>query len=248
MIVEFIGVGEAFEPQLGNASYLIRSETNFLVDCGYGVPAKLFSAHPDPNSINAIYITHFHADHAFGIPALLNRWNEDSRKKPVTIIGQAGIQKYINQVIDLGYPSSRRHLGYELNYIETTDDVNFNELKLSFAKTDHTLSNYAIKVENKGISLGISGDGGLTEATRTLFQDCHTLIHEAFGFEKAKKGHASAVSVIDYAKSLPKLKVLALVHIQREERIFHAEDYKMLNEQLPFHIMVPEPGEVISFT
>lgn len=248
MLIEFIGVGEAFEPEIGSASYLLHSETKLLIDCGFGTPAFLFAHHNDMSEIDALYLTHFHADHTFGVPPLLNRFAVEGRTKPLTVIGQPGTKQYLSQVIDLGYPNCLRKLTFPLNYIETTDELPFNELRLSFAKSDHKQSNYALKVEKSGISLGLSGDGGLTDSTKTLFHDCHYLIHEAFGFDEAIDGHTTAKVVMEYAKSLPRLKVLALVHIQRDERIHRKEDFKMLNEQVPFHVMIPKPGEIISLS
>jgi len=246
MEVTFIGVGEAFEPQLGNSSYLIQSESCLLVDCGYAVPANLFSTTDDPNVIDAIYITHFHADHTFGIPAVLNRWNEDDREKPLAIIGQHGVQKYLNEIIDLGYSSCRKRLKYEVRYIETVEDCVFNEWNFSFAKTDHGKSNYAIRITEGNVSLGISGDGGLTDDTRSLFQPCQYLIHEAFGFEEAMKGHTTAREVIEYAHTMPELKLLALVHLQRDERISRTTDYQKINESETFEVTIPSPGDVIT--
>lgn len=249
MFVEFIGVGEAFEPEIGNSSFLVSSEeTKLLIDCGYGTLAKLFPYHKSCDEIDALYITHFHADHTFGIPPLLNRWKIMGRTKPLTIIGQPGTENYINQVIDLGYPNCRNNLSFPLQFAESAYVALLNELKLLFAKSDHKTTNYGIKVVKGGISLGISGDGGLTESSKNLFHDCQYLIHEAFGFVEAVEGHATALKVIEYAKTLPRLKVLALVHIQREERVFRNEDFKMLNEQVPFHVMIPRPGEIITLS
>lgn len=245
MKIQFVGVGEAFEPDLGNTSYLLRSESTLLIDCGYAVPRNLFTIEGNPNAIDAAYFTHFHADHTFGVPALINRWNEDGRNKPLTIIGQQGIREYINQVIDLGYSSCRKNLNYELNYVETTKEYRFNELVLSFAKTDHGKSNYAIKISKGNVSLGISGDGGLTTDTRSLFQNCQYLIHEAFGYEDAVKGHTTALEVLEYARTIQQLKVLALVHIQRHEREERAVDYSKLDERVTFKVMIPNPEDII---
>ncbi|NGX41957.1 MAG: Ribonuclease Z [Chlamydiae bacterium] len=245
MELECIGVGEAFEPQLGNTSFLLHSETNLLIDCGYAVPRNLFSRNYPPDLIDALYVTHFHADHFFGVPAMVYRWQEEGRKKPLTIIGQPGTKSLINRTIDLGYPSCRSKLDFELKYLETTDPVALNELSLSFAQTDHSMKNYAIKITKGKSSIGISGDGGLTTKTRDLFQDCTVLVHEAYTYDRAIQGHTYALDIVAFAKGLPTLQTLALVHIQRDERANRLSEFTALQKDVPFKLLAPEPGERI---
>lgn len=246
MKLEFIGVGEAFEPKLGNASYLLHSETKLLVDCGYAVPRNFFSKGYPPDFVDAIYITHFHADHFFGIPALVTRWHEDGRKKPLRIIGQPGTETHINQAIDLGYPNCRSKLPFALHYQESTSPLKLNELNLSFAPTDHLMKNYAITIAKENLSIGISGDGGLTDETGDLFKNCRLLIHETYKYDQTILGHTCALELVDFAKTLPRLLTLALVHIQRDERVSRSEAFKALQKDVPFNLMIPGPGDEIS--
>lgn len=245
MEIEFIGVGEAFDPQWGNASYLIHSETKLLIDCGYAVPRNLFARGYSCEFIDAIYFTHFHADHCFGIAPLIGRWNGDNRQKPLTIIGQPGTEEHINQVIDLGYRNTRSRLKFELNYIESTSELELNELALSFARTDHSMPNYAINIGREDVHIGIGGDGGLTKESMDLYHNCQVLVHEAFGFDEAPKGHTDAKEVLRFAKTLPSLETLALVHLHRDVRKTQLSDFVDLGNDLPFELLIPEPGDVI---
>lgn len=245
MKLEFIGVGEAFDPEIGNTSVLVHSETKLLIDCGYAVPRNVFAKNLDPDYIDAIYITHFHADHIFGLPPLFVRLLEEGRTKPLTIIGQDEIQQRVETIFDLAYKSLRKKLSYKLEYIETTEPIQFNELKLSFADTAHGVLNYAIRIEAGNKIVGISGDGELTTSSRKLFSDCSVVVHDAFKLEESIHGHANARDLISFADENSAIKKLVLVHLQRNERKKRLEEYKKLGDGKSYQVLVPEVYQVI---
>ena len=76
MKVVFIGVGEAGDENYPNNSSIILSDTKLLLDCGFAVPQQLWRYNADQDLVDAIYISHMHADHYFGIPVLLIRMLE----------------------------------------------------------------------------------------------------------------------------------------------------------------------------
>lgn len=245
MKLEFIGVGEAFDPEIGNTSILVHSDTKLLIDCGYAVPRNLFTKNFAADFIDAIYITHFHADHVFGLPALFVRLLEDKRTKPLTIIGQDGTQERVETIFDLAYKTLRKKLSYKIEYIETTDSLIFNELDLSFADTAHGLINYAIRIKAGEKIVGVSGDGELTTSSRKLFSDCHVVVHDAFNYDASIHGHANACDLITFADSLEKLKKLAFVHLQRNERIEKITRFRALGQGKKYEVIVPEAYDVI---
>ncbi len=82
MKVEFVGVGEAFDETLPNNSQILQwGDSRLLIDCGYSIPHAFWKHHPDSEYLDAIYISHRHADHYFGLPSILVRMAEDGRKK-----------------------------------------------------------------------------------------------------------------------------------------------------------------------
>lgn len=246
MYLKFIGVGEAFDPEKGTSCYLLKSNRKtLLIDCGYACLAELHASVNSVDEIDAIYFTHFHADHLFGIVPLLAAWKAWGRSAPLTLIGQPGIKNRIIALMELGYPGSYEKLVFPIEYIETTDPVALDGNKLAFAASDHSLENYAVKISSGDQSIGFSGDGALNERTKALFQDCRYLVHEAFGMETAIEGHTTAKEVIQFARTLPFLQSLALVHIQKDERTKRLEEFKQLGSGESFEIYLPEPGSVL---
>ena len=195
--------------------------------------------------LDAIYLTHFHADHTFGLPPTLLHIANCSRQRPLKIIGQPGLKKYIQNLFNVGYSGLLRKLPFCIEYIETTTDYTLNELNLSFALTDHSSKNYAIKVSDGSKKIAISGDGQLTDSSKDLFSDVSLLIHEAFMFDGNFAGHSSAVEVVEFAKSISSLKKLALVHICRKELIMVENNIATLSKSLDAELLLPSPGDQI---
>lgn len=218
MKIIFLGVGEAFDENFPNNSHLIVSEkTNLLLDCGCTTPIQLWKFNDDQSFLDAVYISHSHADHYFGIPALLYRMREEERRKPLAIICQD--KKIIKDIIDYGYKGLYSKLGFDINFIEIEESqtIQFNDLKLLFAPTTHSASNFAIKIDDGKKSLCYSGDGGFNEKTEELYKNSDLVIHEAYFYDEKKIGHGCITDLIKMAER-NNIKCLALTHIHRNLR------------------------------
>ena len=78
MKVIFLGNGEAFDERYPNHSHLVLSDkTALMLDCGDSAVRQIWKYTKDHSLIDALYITHRHSDHLFGIPALLGRMLEE---------------------------------------------------------------------------------------------------------------------------------------------------------------------------
>jgi ribonuclease BN (tRNA processing enzyme) len=66
-------------------------------------PIQLMRAGVNPKEIDVIYLTHLHADHTFGIAALLLICWQEGRKKPLFMIGPSRIKNYVKSLMELGY-------------------------------------------------------------------------------------------------------------------------------------------------
>jgi len=250
--VVFLGVGEAFDETLPNTSILIRfgaenSPVTLLLDCGFTAPPRLWKEALEPDSADAIWISHFHGDHALGLPPLLVRAWEEGRSKPLLILGQTGISAFTRKALDLAYPGFYEKLAFPITFTEIEPGGNVALLGLTFstAETNHSQRNLAMRIDAREKSIYYSGDGRPTTESMLLAQDCHLIIHEAFHMKTELPTHGSVTGSIDMAKRSG-TSHLALVHIQRKARAQVIENLERLRDLAgSIQVMIPEPGDTI---
>jgi ribonuclease Z len=85
--ITFLGTSASVPTKDRNVSSVLLEYEGWklLFDCGEGTQRQLMRAGKSPVSIDAIFITHFHGDHVFGLPGLLNTMELNGRQKPLLI-------------------------------------------------------------------------------------------------------------------------------------------------------------------
>lgn len=239
MRVTYLGVGEAFDSELANTSLLVETaRSTILLDCGYSVPQQFWKHVQDPEKLDAVYLTHQHADHYLGIPALLVRFFEDGRKKPLVVCGHPALAEAASGLLDLAFPKLRKRFAYAVKFVGFTDSLALGDATLRIAQAEHPVPNCAVRVEASGKALCYSGDGIPTPATEKLFAGADLLCHEAYLRDEEKYGHGSMRAVKALAAKLG-LRQVDLVHISRRVR-------RQVKENAAFvkgWARIPEPGE-----
>lgn len=87
----------------------------YLVDCGEGTQHQLLRTRYSVMQLRAIFITHIHGDHTFGLPGLLTSASMLGRTEPLDVIAPVQVQRFINAVIE----NSDSSLSYPLNLIDS---------------------------------------------------------------------------------------------------------------------------------
>jgi len=250
MKVHFLGVGEACDPERFNTSLLILSGSKkhyILLDCGFTTPHRYFADCFDPEQLDALWISHFHGDHFFGIPLLLLRFWEMRRSKPLLLVGPDGLQEKVEMALDLAYPAFGRKLCYPLQYLPVAEAASFEAAGFFWqtAPMDHSQPCLAVRVTSEGNSLLYSGDGRPTEAVVDLARGCDLVVHEAYSVSGQTPGHGSVAGCLALARQAGCMK-LALVHVNRLERERAASEIRKLS--LPggvLKVFFPEAGETL---
>ena len=81
--------------------YLSCNGRAILFDCGEGTQLSLKKCFLSPMKIDLIAITHYHGDHYFGLPGLLQSLSYYERKDPLFITGPDGLKNAMNPVFEL---------------------------------------------------------------------------------------------------------------------------------------------------
>ena len=112
--VTFLGTGGSVpSARRSTASVLIaRGGERLLFDCGEGTQRQMQRS-LGLVQVDAIYLTHFHADHILGLPGLLKTYDLTDRRVPLTIHGPLGLRELFKSLRPL-----IGRLGFELELVE----------------------------------------------------------------------------------------------------------------------------------
>jgi ribonuclease Z len=126
-------------PHRALTSMLLRREGQlFLFDCGEGTQVNIRRLNLRWKQINAIFISHTHADHITGLPGILMLSSQVERSEPLYIIGPARIREYVE--------SSRKILEMFINYeiiIQEIEDPNTPQIV--FSHNDYLVRSFPLR-------------------------------------------------------------------------------------------------------
>jgi ribonuclease BN (tRNA processing enzyme) len=122
MKLTFIGTSDAFGAG-GRRQAAILVETasgGLLLDCAPTTGSGLAALSIPRDAIDAVVVSHFHADHFAGVPQLLlAAIYEDRRRHPLVVAGPAGVEERVRGMADaVGYPLTGRELPFALRFVE----------------------------------------------------------------------------------------------------------------------------------
>ena len=101
------------------ASAIVRHQgACVLLDCGEGTQVRIHDCGYSFKSIDAILLTHFHADHVSGLPGLLLSMSNQGRTEKVRIAGPTGVKTVVNALRIIA-----PRLPFEIEYIEIDPSV-----------------------------------------------------------------------------------------------------------------------------
>ena len=218
-----IGCGEAFDSEYGNTSFLLE-KPKILFDCGYQIPERVWKIPKINRELEAIALTHVHADHAFGVIPLLMRMGEEKRKRRLTIVGPPGIEKFLKRLFEMVYAGAySRFVTFPVQYVEVKpgDQIKLKGLKFSFEKTLHSTLNLSIRVQGKitgkPVDFAISGDGAWSKKSAAFYNGVNLLLQETYSVKPKYELHSN---LEDLTRNLKNTKIdrVGLTHFCRTER------------------------------
>lgn len=117
--VYFLGTAGALPTPNKNPSCIMirRGSDTILFDCGEGAQQQMMRARTG-FTVDAVFITHWHADHYLGLPGLVQTMSFMGRKEPLMIYGPKWIDEFVANLEGI----SRTKLGFRIIPNEIRDN------------------------------------------------------------------------------------------------------------------------------
>lgn len=198
-------------PGEATAGYLIKTEAQSIaIDMGTGSLSNLFRWQ-DPADLDALVLSHLHADHFADIFSLRLYLNFERPQKRLTVYAPKGAAAKIGSVMSAkGQEIFKKKLIFK-DISENT--VKIGKFKIAFAKMVHEISSYALRVENGSKSLVYTSDTAYNKKLVKLADDADLLLAEAtLSIDFPAAGHMSAADAGRLAGA-SRVKKLVLTHI-----------------------------------
>lgn len=242
MRIDVLGVGEAFDPHFENSSVVVTADGyRLLIDCGATVPGLVMGKYSDPDAIDAIYFTHIHPDHVFGLVPVMLNWRDDGRSKPLNILCSAQLRTHLEQLMALGFTGLGSAWPFEVVWHLIDETTTIGPFDCRFARSDHSVQNHAILLRYANKGFAYSGDGNVTVDTAALFTGADLVFQETYllRHDPLHGAHCDLETVLQMASDMPGVRFW-LYHIKRDARADMARAVQG-NEQ----VRIAVPGEII---
>jgi ribonuclease Z len=154
MELQFLGTSSGTPTKNRNVSALaLRSFTAghwSLIDCGEGTQHQILHTTLSLVSLRAIFITHIHGDHCYGLPGLLASAGMLNRVEPLFIVGPPTVRHFVECVLR----TSQLCLPYPIQFVDVehtgTIDV-LEEFMVQATELSHRVPSFAYSFTEKAV-------------------------------------------------------------------------------------------------
>ncbi|QPC46009.1 MBL fold metallo-hydrolase [Mangrovibacillus cuniculi] len=200
-------------PKAGEATtgYLLEvADKKFLIDCGSAVVSQL-QKFVDPLKLDALFLTHHHADHSADVGALQHVFIIQKAlghsKDIFPIYAEENGYKYFDDLTHNGVTAGVP--------IDVNNGVTIEDISISFMRTIHPVPCLAMRFSYNGKSVVYTGDSSFTEDFIAFSKNADLLIVDCNfykGMDGSKPGHMTSEEVGTIAKQA-NVKKLLLSHL-----------------------------------
>ena len=184
MELTFLGTGAAFSPHAYNAAILV--DRTILLDAGAPLTVHLPKAGVSLDEPQAVMLSHFHADHTFGIAWLiLGRVLLHEQSPPLTVFGPSGTTSYLERLLDLAWGEEMRRFSWERLHLTVRELAGGDAFEVDGSRARAFRMQHARRfdclgftMERGGVRLGYSGDAEMSAELEALVADSDHVITE----------------------------------------------------------------------
>jgi ribonuclease BN (tRNA processing enzyme) len=203
MRLTVIGSGDAFGSggRFNTCFHVATGQRTILIDCGATTHVALRVHGLDPNTIDAIILSHLHGDHFGGIPfIMLDAHHMGRRERPLTFAGPPGTRARIAAAMEVFFPGSTKtnwRFPWNVVEIEVAQPTDILGLTITSAEVIHNSGapSTALRVSDGTKVLAYSGDTQWTDALLPVASGADLFIVECFDYARELSGHLNWTTV-----------------------------------------------------
>ena len=121
-----------------------------LVDCGEGTQHRILRTGYSLMSLTAVFITHIHGDHCYGLPGLLASAGLLNRTAPLLVVGPPSVRRFVNAVRE----TTELALPYAIDFIDVEEAMDIDalpELAVRTTELSHRVPTFAYSFTEKQV-------------------------------------------------------------------------------------------------
>ncbi len=144
--VFFLGTAGALPTPMRNPPCIMvkRGSDTLLFDCGEGAQQQMMRARTG-FTVDAIFVTHWHADHFLGIAGLVQTLSFIGRKDPLPVYGPAWVHEAVSAIRAI----SRFNLRFPISSVQMShgSEIRFTGYRVTAFATDHGMESLGYILE-----------------------------------------------------------------------------------------------------
>jgi len=227
--VRFLGSGDAFGSggRFQTCILLELSSSRVLLDCGASSLIAMRRFGVEPQTVDAVILSHLHGDHFGGVPFLILDAQFKRRTRPLTVVGPPGVETRVREAMEVLFPGSTRiDRRFETRFVELADraPVTMGPVSVTGFGVVHASGAppFALRVAAEEKIITYSGDTEWTESLIDAARGADLFVAEAYFYDKRVRYHLDLATLMAHRARL-ECRRLVLTHMG-EDMLVHLGD------------------------